>query len=601
MDFHFVATKNLEPWDWRSPDLRGIGNSETSQIEMAARLSLRGHRVTSYSWLPPDTPDGTIDPRGVVWRQLESATFTEPGIWILYRCPDLIDRFTDEHPNQTIWLMMQDTHYDNATPERAPKLDRVLVLCNAQRDFIANRFPDLADKLVVTSNGVRLDMIQSVESECVGCQLPFEECRKHAKLPVGQSRYGDGHDDTSHAYLSRHVMTPYERNPLRLHFSSSPDRGLKVLLEKIFPKSREYVPDLELHVYYGWNNIEKLMETEDGKRFFGPNKTETEKLLKQPGVVWHGRVGQRELTREWLKAGLWVFPSMYPETSCATCMEAQALGAIPISSGLWALGENIHYGVRIDGEVYTDALVQTRYAAEIVRLTADPARQESFRAEMMTTAREQWSWERWVDQWEALAFKTPAPTIGGSIAMVRGDQAFAVAQAWFQAKHASGDTLNVGCSSGHLATDAPVTNLDLNRVNPSMGSETVCDVQADARSLPYQNDSFETVILGDLLEHMSDADAIITLREAARVTRDKIIVTWPVDTRTSQEQHVGHLPDYAPGIPATHTKTVEKSDMLVWCQEAGLIVTHLEEIEYPFAPGFGLILQQSGREAGRDA
>jgi hypothetical protein len=47
MIWHFVDTTNLEPWGWRTPDRTGIGNAETSQIEMAARLAWNGHDVTS--------------------------------------------------------------------------------------------------------------------------------------------------------------------------------------------------------------------------------------------------------------------------------------------------------------------------------------------------------------------------------------------------------------------------------------------------------------------------------------------------------------------------------------------------------------------------
>lgn len=368
MRWHFVATKNLESWDWRNPDALGIGNSETSMIEMAGRLAAVGHDVTCYGELPDDARD---DPRGSKWRRLSTVDCAQPGVWVLYRCPELLDRFALPHQDQQVWLMMQDTHYDSATPERASKLDRVLVLCDAQRAFIADRFPELAAKLVVTSNGVRVDMIEDVEAEC-----PYPR--------------------------SLHENDYVVRNPHRMHFSSSPDRGLKVLLQRILPRVREYVPDVELHVYYGWNNIDKLMETDDGKRYFGPNKAETEALLKQPNVTMHGRVGQRELTREWLKAGLWVFPSMFPETSCATCMEAQALGAIPIATPLWAVGENVRHGSIIDGDAYTDPLTIARYVAEVVRW-CDVEQQATTRREMMAWARARFDWQRFVPQWEALA------------------------------------------------------------------------------------------------------------------------------------------------------------------------------------------------------
>lgn len=619
MRWHFVATKNLEPWDWRTPDRTGIGNSETSQVEMAGRLAQRGHEVTSYGWLPDDCE--TLDPRGVRWRQLEDATFEEDGIWVLYRCPELIDRFTTLHHGQQVWLMMQDTHYDSATPERAPKLDRVLVLCAGQRQFIAEKFPDIADKLVVSSNGIRTDMIDQVEAEngaewtaCPSCGQPgvhahaprhCVRCRWHEDFYYVADGEMSAHqpcgcfDGTGAVRPERATAAPMPRNPHRLHFSSSPDRGLKVLLQKIFPRAKEYVPELELHVYYGWNNIEKLMETDHGKAYFGPNKAETERLLLQPGVVWHGRVGQRELTREFLQAGLWVFPSQYPETSCATCMEAQALGAIPVTSSLWALGENVRHGVRIDGDAYGDALVQARYTAEIVRLCVTPGLQDQIRAAMMDEARRIWDWERFVDQWEALALGRPSVAGTGAVAMMRGDYAWPVAQAWFQGKHAQGRTLVVGCSD-HRIQGGPgvaVTNLDLLRINPATHSPTVAEVQADARALPYADCAFETVVLGDIIEHLSDADAVQVLAEAQRVATGRVLVTWPVDARPRAEQSGGaDLGDYAPGISTAHPRPVTRAMVGAWCETAGLAVTHEEPLTYPFARGHGLVLEPS-REA----
>jgi glycosyltransferase involved in cell wall biosynthesis len=366
MIWHFVATMNMEPWDWRTPDRTGIGNSETSQIEMAARLACNGHDVTSYGWLPADHSD---DPRGVRYRPLATCDFRQPGIWVLYRCPELIDQFAPKRDDQRIWLMFQDTHYETMTEARGAKVDRALALCEAQRRFLANRNPVLAEKLVVTSNGVRLDMIEQVDQE-------------------------------SNA----------TRNPHRLHFSSSPDRGLNVLLEKIFPRAKQSVPDLELHVYYGWNNIDILMTREEGRRFFGPTKAETERLLDQPGVFWHGRIGQRALTQAWLQAGLWVFPSMFAETSCATAMEAQALGAIPICQSIWALGENVRYGSVISGDSYRDPVTIERFTEELVRWS-DPELQARTRPAMMQWARQHFDWNRYVPQWEAWACAPASPTI----------------------------------------------------------------------------------------------------------------------------------------------------------------------------------------------
>jgi len=123
---------------------------------------------------------------------------------------------------------------------------------------------------------------------------------------------------------------------------------------------------------------------------------------------------------------------------------------------------------------------------------------------------------------------------------------------------------------------------------------TAADVQADARALPYADGSFDTVIVGDLLEHLGDADAVAVLCEAARVARARIIVTWPYDRRDAAAQRPEPLPDYAPGIPALHPRLVTRAMVQAWLDAAGLAVAREEPVDYPFAQGCGLVLEPAG-------
>ena len=391
MNFNFVSPCCLEPIDWRNPDSVGVGNSETSHIELSLRLSRRGHHVTSYTRLPDDCPDRHYG--GVDWRALEDVDPHEPGTWALYRCPDWLDRFALVHPEQQLWLIVQDTFF-YFTDEQAAKVDRVVCLCEAQATKQRAISPNVADKVCVSSNGIRVDMIEAVEAELRGLGRQL--------FPSRSGSTQAGPDVPVSSPLGNPREHSVSRNPHRLHFSSSPDRGLPVLLEKIFPRAKEYVPELELHVYYGWNNILKLMETEDGKRYFGPDKARVEKLLEQPGIVWHGRVGQRELTREWLKANLFVFPSTYPESSCASIMESQALGVFPIAHPLWGVAENTKWGTLIPGDP-GEPLTQARYVAELVRLVRNADSLDHYRQQMMADARRRFSWDNWARQFEAWA------------------------------------------------------------------------------------------------------------------------------------------------------------------------------------------------------
>ena len=94
------------------------------------------------------------------------------------------------------------------------------------------------------------------------------------------------------------------RNPKRLIFASSPDRGLLPLL-LIFQRAKELVPDLELHVYYGFNNMEtaaKWIAQRAPNKANKPSAAEynlakLRDALDMPGVTVHGRTAQPELAR----------------------------------------------------------------------------------------------------------------------------------------------------------------------------------------------------------------------------------------------------------------------------------------------------------------
>lgn len=377
MNFIFVSTLTFENWDWTNPETRGIGGSETSHIEMARRLANRGHNVISYAPLPADKHD-TIGPGGVRWRHSGSlfggrVMIDEPAIWVVYRDP----AFCSKIPPHVgpVWHIAQDTEYMGVNrrgewvPRNyTPRIDRVVTLSQSHAIYTKREHPALAEKVCVSSNGIKRELIEEVL----------------ANSPV--------------------------RNPKRLIFASSPDRGLLPLL-LIFQRAKELVPDLELHVYYGFNNMEtaakwiaqRAPNKADKPSAAEYNLAKLKDALDMHGVTVHGRTAQPELARAWAESGIWCHPSSFTETSCITCMDAQALGAIPITLPIWAVGENVKHGVFVDGPVDTCPLTRARYTWELVKMATDPARQDAIRKEMMPWAQSHFDWERFVTQWEEWA------------------------------------------------------------------------------------------------------------------------------------------------------------------------------------------------------
>jgi glycosyltransferase involved in cell wall biosynthesis len=364
LKFCFISTGTFEPWDWTNPDRQGIGGSETSHIEMAQRLARLGHDVVS---LAPTPFTDAVDPAGVRWFNVELAgddfatTIQSDGpvdVWVIYRAPEWIDRLPE---GSTAWLICQDVDYkregSRLTLERARSLTRLVALCQTQGQYFRTVYPGA--RVSVSSNGIKRALIDEIAAD------------------------------------------PPEREPHRLMYASSPDRGMEYLLE-MFPRIREMVPDVELHIYYGFDNIEKVVQHLGKNSRVGYRTQRLRDLLAQPGVHYHGRTGQPELLREWFKAGLWVHPSNFTETSCITCMDAQACGAIPITGPVWAIAENVQHGIFIDGDV-RNQLVAARYILETFKALVTPGFQEAIRPDMMAWARETFDWDIWARQWEGWA------------------------------------------------------------------------------------------------------------------------------------------------------------------------------------------------------
>lgn len=409
MKIFLWAGRAFEPWDWRNPESPGIGGSETAQAEMARRLAARGHDVTSYAPIRDDT----IDDGPVKWRHCDTADFNEPGTWFIFRSPEAADRFEPANDRKFIHISQDVSYFEGCggayTPERAAKFESIVGLCEVHCDFLRTQYPFMADKVVQSSNGICTD-----------------------RMPVTGYDYGYSPQlrDTIKKYPCELVIEP--RDPHKLVWSSSPDRGLEALL-LILQRALEFEPRLKLHVFYGFDNWDKVIESARQSRetkltdvslITAAESRRLESCVQESmkkrimdlaaacgdAVVWGGRIGQSQLWRELLTAGLWVYPSTFEETSCISCMEAQACGAIPVCNPYWACAQNVEHGVFVQGNPLHDPLTRSRYVQWIVRLVRDQELCQQIRGPMMPWAREHFDWERIVDQWESWCVADePAP------------------------------------------------------------------------------------------------------------------------------------------------------------------------------------------------
>lgn len=347
----FFCGKTHEPWGPASLET-GIGGSEEAVILLSREFAAAGFHVEVYAF-PPAEAIGA-DAWGVVW--LPYYAWDEkapaPDIYVRWRGWQETDHQALGASQRWLWLhdFVDPAFFDHEAMEH---WDAVFCLT----EFHARPLPAHArEKLVMTKNGLNPEFF--VEG-----------------------------DNASHRFV----------------YASSPDRGMLQLLRE-WGKIKAELPDAELHLYYGFTKTYLWHMGRQPK--LAELKADIETLAKQPGVVWHGMVGQLELAAGFASCGFWLYPTSWPETSCITSMKAQALGAIPITSRfadsgvpettVYDLGPDPH-GKRMDND---QALL-----SEWTQRVLDAARRndlQPMREEMKAWARQTYSWKAVADQWIAL-------------------------------------------------------------------------------------------------------------------------------------------------------------------------------------------------------
>jgi glycosyltransferase involved in cell wall biosynthesis len=161
---------------------------------------------------------------------------------------------------------------------------------------------------------------------------------------------------------------------------------------------RSQVPEAILDVYYGWNVWAQESARTDTR--FAAIYREVEERKTQPGINWHGRVGQPELAEAYARAQLWAYSCAWPEISCVSAMKAQIHGAMPIVVGKRnALEETVQFGEKLDVDL-DDLVGQKVFIDTVIRHLKDPALFAPKREEMVAWARNTYRWDLVAMDWD---------------------------------------------------------------------------------------------------------------------------------------------------------------------------------------------------------
>ena len=164
-----------------------------------------------------------------------------------------------------------------------------------------------------------------------------------------------------------------ERNRHRLIYTSSADRGLERLLD-YWPAIRTYVPDAELHIFYGFLNAivgAKSRSEEQGKKMEEWVNGLTAKMEQLPGVEFHDRIPQDQLAVEFQKSSVWAYPTHFCETMCLSALEASAAGCAVVTTDMGALHTTVgEYGKLVQGDPNSQEY-KDQFIGEVARLLKD--------------------------------------------------------------------------------------------------------------------------------------------------------------------------------------------------------------------------------------
>ena len=331
-----------EVWTPDSMDKGGIGGSETAVIEICKRLAKKGWHITVYnnSGTPPEGKNFDKVMYKNYWDFNIRDEFNVLWVW---RLPEIFDY--DIKAKYALLDLHDVTNPLEITDERLKKIDKIFVKTNYHRSLLPN-IPD--DKFEIIGNGINLDRFKN----------------------------------------------EVKKEPYRFIYSSTPNRGLDLILESMWDKIKEILPEAELHTYYGFNTFYEL-EKNNPERMKWMQKMQ--ELMNKDGVINHGRVGQQELADDILKSSFWLYPTYFPEIHCITACEMQAGGVIPITSGYAALAETQKEGLKLEGDVY-DPEWQDNYIKEVIKLAKDKKRVKELSIKSKAVA-QQFSWGNVAEAW----------------------------------------------------------------------------------------------------------------------------------------------------------------------------------------------------------
>ena len=296
------------PDAWADPSvLKGIGGSEEAVIYATRELVKLGYKPTVFN----NCGDMAGEYKGVTYKNLYDFNPNDIYNIVISWRTNIFQHTPITAKKKVIWLhdMPQaDMFIDTDT------FDKVIVLSEYHKSLLPSNIP--ADKIVMSTNGINAKDFDKI--------------------------------------------VDIEREPYRLIYASSYDRGLEQLLD-MWVDIKKAVPEAELHCFYGWDTFIKFEN--EGHRDSKFRLGMIEKM-KQEGVFEHGRVGHKQLLKEYAKSSVFAYPCNFPgEIQCIALTKAIACNNNVVTNKFAVMSERSPHPVN-DSEFVKEAIYALKAPAE---------------------------------------------------------------------------------------------------------------------------------------------------------------------------------------------------------------------------------------------
>ena len=268
-------------YDGRTPDEKGVGGGVTARIRVSTALARRGHAVTVVC-----NCGQAMTHEGVRFAPLASVREIDTDVLVMHTTRDKLDL----RPllDLTVSSRLRVVFVDGI---EAPK-----GLADVKMDF-----------LIAPSNFIR--------------DIAYGE------WSVDRAKIFVSHHGVQRDFFSPSLVLNPERKLHRIAYATHPSKGLDSALSVLRLLRRED-PQFELHVFGGyslWGQNEPIQEAE-------------------PGLVYRGLLGQRELARALMECGFALYLQSRLEPFGIAIAEGLASGCVTVASPVGAHAEIIDQG-----------------------------------------------------------------------------------------------------------------------------------------------------------------------------------------------------------------------------------------------------------------